>query len=174
MFSTMEPLNLNPVIEEPTKNFINLNFFDPSKNRQRTFQKLNTSLYKFTIFKIIAKDIFLQKPVFSGIKLVFDNKTNAKEFRDKLLNFLVEQKIHSFTMHFDTPNENILQMVMCMNSSVNRKIYDNPEKAGELMLAELEQYVEISGIPQEFRSGWQNRILDADDIPSEYQSFKAY
>ena len=109
---------------------------------------------------------------FYGIKLVFENEDKAKNFKKRLMDFFEKEDISSFTLFideaFDSPTQvEYIYKLQFMNCDAYFSTFKHPEKTGELLLAELEKYVEISNVPQEFRKSWRNTKISEEEIPEE-------
>ena len=128
------------------------------------------------IYKMLGQN-FKNKMEFYGIKLVFENKDKAENFKIRLINFFEKEKIYSFTLLIDEIFDSSTQVeyiykLQFMNCKAYFFSLKNPEKSGELLLAELEKYVEISNIPREFRKSWHNIKANEEEIPEELRPNK--
>lgn len=108
-----------------------------------------------TIYKLVEKS--KHKMQFYGIKLYFEDADHATQFQKVCHHYFDENSIHSFRLNLDTVyNSDIFYKTKVLHLSfVNGKAYyeakNAPEKIGLLLLQELEKYIDISQVPQEFR-----------------------
>lgn len=133
-----------------------------------------------TIYKIVDKfgDSKDHKLEFYGIKLVFENRVKAEDFRKRLIDFFEKKQIFSFNLLYDecfnfTPLDGeYIYKLQFKNCAAYFSSFEHPEKIGELLLGELEKYVEISNIPQEFRRHYKNEKVKDDELPENLKRRK--
>src|SRR6185312_13050442 len=98
------------------------------------------------IYKVLRTDLFLKKEIFSSVKLIFSNSMLAENFKHAYDCMTSIKDILPFRLKYDTDRSFWIECVM--NSQIYFDSMKAPEKQGELLLIELEKYVDISNVPQ--------------------------
>jgi len=126
------------------------------------------------IYKIM--DVLLpsdNKPQFCGIKLAFENRQQAENFKKSYYQYFERHdRFPSFDFHFgwhiDKPEEingeNILRLAIRMNSNLYMLENITPDKPrGQLMMEALMEEVDVHGIPQKLHDPWHDKKLSDPD-----------
>ena len=107
---------------------------------------------------------------FYSVKLVFENVEKAIALNNKLIECFKEKDINPFTLEKDPYIEKEgTQYIFEMSFTVQ---CEDVQKQGEMLLSELEKYVDIRNIPQEYRNSIQNMPLDENLLREELVSSK--
>jgi hypothetical protein len=151
---------------------------DPNSSSEGKARKLKP-LKLQVIYKIMDHSYVSNIPLFCEIKLRFESKNAADEFRSQLnvffdKKFTRNKKLPPFIMSRDNySDDNILKI----QSTINSKFYcllqkSSDEQTGELFLKKLAEYVDIENIPQEYRWAPRNLEITAEDLAAEYENLK--
>jgi len=125
------------------------------------------------IYKIVDENL-----QFYEFRLIFANAESTKKFLDQARSlydhYQNEGNGPQFVINYDyrlnssSAVDCILQIAVHANSELCVAIKNSPATKEQLILHEVEKYVDITDIPQEFRDG-RNREISLENLMTEYK-----